>query len=262
MLVYKQGSSIFRGHTIVDTDLATIMPSDISIADPTVKNLPIRLLPDPGSVLNLYINGTDITDFQDISLLSNLTSLSIINSKATTFPDIFDKLPKMAMLNFRRSNFTALPKNLPKLQRLYFMDISDSKITAIPEGFKDHPAMTINFSNTQLRTLYPLRSLSLRSYLTEKTVQSLPKEVYDVGMKCAEANRSACDTLENFYRDSIEDIADKLLKGEKISNREHIRLCHEGRDNDNVLDIIITKLTDPRISDNLLDCIMGGIKSD
>lgn len=158
-----------------------------------------------------------------------LEELVLDNNILVGLPETIGKLRNLKMLSLASNNITRLPESIGHLGDLLEIDISDNKLARLPESFKNLTNLyDFRFKNVPFRSLHGVKGKHLKNN-SLVNIANLPSEIQAYARNCAwSKDADACDAVDYFYKDSIEDIVDNFVKsGGKVTQRERIRLCHE-----------------------------------
>lgn len=176
------------------------------------------------------------------------------NNKITDFPlDLCRS--KARVLNFKQNQIRKLPNCLNDISTLEDLDFSQNRLLFLPPSIRNIKATRIDLSGNPLISLYPLTASQLEENMVTIPNAVLAREIRDHARTCEEYND--CGAIASFYRDSTETIAKNIVLRGKATNREVIRLCHEGKYDFTSKEIIEKAILPREIKDHFLNCFKG-----
>jgi hypothetical protein len=177
------------------------------------------------------------------------TEISVTNGEFTEFPDYFSRMLPLAKklsinattmqvlpnlgnlehledLNLANNNLRALSDDIKAIKSLQSIDLSDNKFTEIPLIIAEMPQLKrLIIARNPLYSLFPFDSNKIAGTIP---TSYLPIEIKPLVTQCNLNDAVSCKGVERFYDKSFGTIILKLFEN-KLTKKDHIRLCHEAK---------------------------------
>lgn len=191
------------------------------IFTPAMTSVPAKFI----SIINSEID-TFPSNLQDIQTLERLELRN--NKLRVSLPTWLGNFSNMRELILRNNGIANVPASVGNLPLLQSLDLSINMIVNMPASLRNLPPQTnIRVDGNPLVTYYPFTKTQLMNMWGDKPSSHLPPEIQATADACSKRDDAACTALAEFYRDSLDEIVDRVVRDGKATNRDVIRFCHE-----------------------------------
>ena len=137
------------------------------------------------SLENLNIRNCDLEELPKEMYLSNITSLSIVNTNIKSLPDEVGDMKRLNNISLSNNKFTEFPECVTRLKDIIYFDTINEKITSIPESIKSWKKVTsLRFTGTEITELpdvfNDLHILACLDLKDNKSLSTLPASMVDI----------------------------------------------------------------------------------
>lgn len=275
---FKYSDLAITMNSMPSIDLEELPENQIPVVNPhtrihlaTLKltNMKLDALPDDLSKLIALreITITHNPDLKSVPSFINARELKKLNlgyNGLEAFPEWIGSMKNLVELNLERNNLKRIPNSIDHATSLVNVYLSGNQIRELPRGLRNLTHVRhIELDGNPLQSLFPFNESQLMNITTELPTTHLVNDIIPAVQQCNqktpadEKTELACRAVAQFYRESIDDLADKLymaVPGATIKRREFIRLCHEGKGHTHTAERLKQSKIRRDVKDALSDC--------